>query len=218
MAFAFEQSHVRVAAEANIQIAVGRDFLAKPHVAGVKPVVAAGGDNFFAARRGRRRRRFGKTFQFLRRKNAVGDFVLAGEFPARGILRQRVVRPNVGAQAFRQRIGIFRRVRFDNSADVADGIQKIVSFRQGKFRRLAVELLQDRIRPQQHGEFAELRGFFEKTQIARLDVVEPAADHDIFLRGHFYRGKPLKRFSSLSSAATGLKPGVNEMLFIGEIL
>ena len=58
-------------------------------------------------------------------------------------------------------------ISFDDAAHETDGVQKIKPFGQRKFGRLAGELLQRFIRPEQHGQFAELRGFLEKAQVAR---------------------------------------------------
>ncbi len=66
MAFALEQPDVRVVADDYIKVAVSANFLQKPHVAGVKPVVAAGDDDFFPSRCWRRRREFEKSFQLVR--------------------------------------------------------------------------------------------------------------------------------------------------------
>ena len=156
-------------------------------MAGVKPVVTAGGDDFLFSGRGRHRRRFGKTFQIVRRKNAPGDFVCRSQLLARGVRRQARVRPKVRLQVFRQRVEIGRGISFNHAADVADGVQKILPFGQRKFRRLAGELLQRFVRPEQDGQFSEFRRFFQKAQVARLDVIEPAADHDLQLIPHFLR-------------------------------
>ena len=41
MALTFEQPDVRVVADNDVQVTVGADFLKKPHMAGVKPVVSS---------------------------------------------------------------------------------------------------------------------------------------------------------------------------------
>ena len=59
---------------------------------------------------------------------------------------------------------------------------------------------QRRIRPEQHGKFAQLRRFFQPAEIARLEVIEPAADHDLFWGIHF----AAVRTFTLKAPATGL--------------
>src|ERR1035437_8766223 len=76
MTFALEQANVRVVAYDDVKVAMRADFLAKPHVTGVKPVVTAGGDNSLLAGCGRHRWRFGKSFQFARSENAIRDFLV----------------------------------------------------------------------------------------------------------------------------------------------
>ena len=75
--------------------------------------------------------------------------------------------PNLRAQAgnFRQRIGRGPDAKRDDAADATDGAQKIIPFRQRKLGRLAGLLFQHGIRPEQHGQFAELGGLFQKTQV-----------------------------------------------------
>ena len=128
----------------------------------MKPIVTAGDDDFLAARRGRHRRRFGKTFQLVRLENAVGDFIFSGKFFARRIGRGFAVRPDVGAQIFRQPVKTDRAIGFNHAADIADGVQKINPLRQRKFRRAGLEFLQRGIRPEQHGKFTELRRLFQE--------------------------------------------------------
>ena len=50
MAFAFQQPDVGVVADDDVKVAVSADFLQKPDMAGVKPVVAAGDDHFLSGR------------------------------------------------------------------------------------------------------------------------------------------------------------------------
>ena len=45
MALAFEQPDVRILPDNDIKVAVSADFLAEPHVTGMKPVVAASDDD-----------------------------------------------------------------------------------------------------------------------------------------------------------------------------
>ena len=185
MPLAFQQPDIGVTAETDIKIAVGRSLLGETHVAGVKPIIAAGGDNLLSAGRGRHRRRLGKTRKPVRRENPVGDPDFAGKDGAGGAGRRGIIRPDIRPQVFRQGIEIRRAIRLHDFADIADGVQKIAPFRQRKLRCFAGEFLQRRVRPEQHGKFSELGGFFEKPQVAGLDVVEPAADNDLWLRGHF---------------------------------
>ena len=110
--------------------------------------------------------------------------VFRREFLASGIGERRIIRPDVSAQIFRQRIEIVA-VRLDDLGDIADGVEKVAALGQWKFRRFAGELFQRGIRPEEHGQFAELRRLFKKPQVARLDVVKPAADYDVYWVTHF---------------------------------
>lgn len=76
MALAFQQLNISIAAEAYIQITISGSLLGEPDVAGVKPIVTAGGHNFFPAGCRWHWRRFGKTQQFVRRENVIGDLIL----------------------------------------------------------------------------------------------------------------------------------------------
>src|ERR1017187_9285402 len=154
-------------------------------MAGMKPVIVSRDDNFFATGRGRHRRRFGKTFQLVCRKNAIGDIFSGNKFFAGVIRHGFAVRPKVGLQTFEQRVETGRAVGFNDFVNVTDGVQKIPTLGQREFWRMAGELLQHGIRPEQHGKFAELRRLFKETQVARLDIIKSTADDDLFLRGHF---------------------------------
>ena len=52
MAFAFQQPDVLVVPDHDVQVAQFRNFFEEPHVAGVKPVEAAGDDHLLYSDRG----------------------------------------------------------------------------------------------------------------------------------------------------------------------
>ena len=66
--------------------------------------------------------------------------------------------------------------------NVTHRVEKIEPFGQRKRGRLAVDPPERLIRPKQYVQLAKLGGLFQEAQTPRTDVVETAADDDLFLR------------------------------------
>src|SRR5215471_19198937 len=77
MAFALEQSDIRIAAEADIKVSVTGGFFEEPDVTGVHPIVTAGGDHFFPAWRSRHWRRLWERRLFFDVQEAISNLVIS---------------------------------------------------------------------------------------------------------------------------------------------
>jgi hypothetical protein len=129
--------------------------------------------------------RIRKTLQLPRAEDAILDAASPG-MGFLGVIGAAIAHhPDVWAQ-----VGdLGKRVRLQgaadqfHAADVPNCAQEVESFSLGELRRLTGEFLDRVIRPEQHGQLAELRGLLEETEVRRPKVIERARDDDLFGHG-----------------------------------
>ena len=157
---ALEQANVRVMPDDDIQIAMSTCLLRESHMPRVKPVVTPRGHHLAPSRRRGHGRWSRETNQFGVGKHAIGNAFFSRELLAGGIRQRRLIHPQVRADITRQCVRMHLRSLFDDATDVPHGIEKVEPLGHRKLRRLAGDLFQRGIRPEQHGQFAKFGRLF----------------------------------------------------------